>query len=294
MMHTDTVEFCGSQARVLKSWSQREQAHHERAARFTNDHIARRKAGVKHPVFDFLFEYYPIRAAHVSRWYPGVGVVLADAGTSIQAGWKFYRTQDGLTGVDVDRVRSQRLTTLTYIRDLLSKTVSNPAHFDCFGLHEWAMVYKASSVRHDLPLRLSSAETDAVVEQHSIRCTHFDAFRFFTPAAHSLNLHVLDRESQPDFEQQGCLHAGMDLYKWAAKLGPLVPGELWLDAFEVAWDARILDMEASPYDCRGFGLSVVAIETSAGKQEYVRRQREIAARAMVVRQGLLAVLDSVL
>lgn len=32
------------------------------------------------------------------------------------------------------------------------------------------------------------------------------------------------------------------------KLGPLVPGHLLLDAFELARDIRLLDMQAAPYD----------------------------------------------
>ncbi len=41
----------------------------------------------------------------------------------------------------------------------MAKTAANPAQFDCFGLHEWAMVYKTDSPRHDLPLRLGAAGT---------------------------------------------------------------------------------------------------------------------------------------
>ena len=35
---------------------------------------------------------------------------------------------------------------------------------------------------------------------------------------------VVGREDQVALEQPGCLHATMDLYKWAYKLGPAVPG----------------------------------------------------------------------
>jgi hypothetical protein len=84
----------------------------------------------------------------------------------------------------------------------------------------------------------------------------------------------------------------MDLYKWSAKLGPIVPGDLWLDTFELAWDARILDMEASPYDCREYGLGVVAIETPEGKAEYVARQRALSERASVLRDRLVATIDA--
>ena len=34
-----------------------------------------------------------------------------------------------------------------------------------------------------------------------------------------------------------------------------------------------LDMRASPYDLAGFGFEPIAIETSAGRAEYVRAQR---------------------
>ena len=175
---------------------------------------------------------------------------------------------------------------------ILRSVDKREAHFDCFGMHEWAMVYRTDNPRHSLPLRLGPEGTNAVVEAHNVKCTHFDAFRFFTPAARPLNLTVLTREGQPDNDQAGCVHVSMDLYKWAMKLGPLVPGELLMDCFELAADARRLDMEASPYDCRSLGFGVVAVETPEGKAEYVARQRELSRRAQPLRQRLVAVIDA--
>ena len=86
----------------------------------------------------------------------------------------------------------------------------------------------------------------------------------------------------------------MDLYKWAAKLGPLVPGELWLDCFELACDVRRLDMAASPYDLRDWGVEPVRIETPEGKAEYVARQRAFSRRAEPLRRALIACADRVL
>lgn len=273
-------------------WREQMRAHDKRAEGFTREHMARRRAGTKHPVYDFLFEYYPVRVSHLHRWHPGVGVALE--GKPPHSEWKGYTHRaEGVT-VDVAGLRQVRGSSWAFILDLLSRTMTNPAHFDCFGLHEWAMVYRTNHPRHDLPLRLGAEGTNQVVEDNSIRCTHFDAFRFFTPSARPLNLRVLTRESQPAYEQRGCLHATMDLYKWAAKLGPIVPGELWLDTFELARDARILDMEASPYDCRGYGFGVVPIETPEGKAEYVARQRELANRGEVLRHRLVAALNQAL
>jgi hypothetical protein len=152
------------------------------------------------------------------------------------------------------------------------------------------MVYRESEHRHATPLRLGQTGTDAVVEAHDLRCTHFDAYRFFTPDAVPRNLTPLSRDGQAGSEQPGCLHAGMDLYKWSVKLGPLVPGELLLDAFELARDIRILDMRASPYDLADRGYSPVRIETKEGKAEYVSGQRAFSVRAEAIRARLLDVL----
>ena len=83
---------------------------------------------------------------------------------------------------------------------------------------------------------------------------------------------------QPELEQPGCLHASMDLYKWAYKLSPATPGELVADCFELAVEIRELDMRASPYDLRAHGYEPVAIET-AGGQGRVRRRAARVRRA---------------
>jgi hypothetical protein len=85
----------------------------------------------------------------------------------------------------------------------------------------------------------------------------------------------------------------MDLYKWAYKLGPLVPGELLLDCFELARDIRELDMRASPYDLSALGYEPVRIETIEGKVEYVAAQRGFSERAAPLRERLLEVCRSI-
>ena len=157
------------------------------------------------------------------------------------------------------------------------------------------MVYKqGDDTRHMLPLRLGAAGTDEVVEAHQIRCSHFDAFRFFTPEAAPLNRLQPTRDDQPALEQPGCLHAGMDLFKWTHKLLPLLPSELVLDCFELARDIRLLDMQASPYDVSRFGEDAVMIETPEGKAEYSRRQREFADRAAPLRAQIVELCEAAL
>ena len=133
--------------------------------------------------------------------------------------------------------------------------------------------------------------TDEVVERHGIRCSHFDAFRFFTEDAAPRNALQPTRDGQVALEQPGCLHAGMDVYKWAFKLTPLVPSDLVADAFDLAREIRVLDMQASPYDLRELGYDPVPIETAEGKAAYLERQRDFAERSNALRRRLLDVLD---
>jgi len=159
------------------------------------------------------------------------------------------------------------------------------------------MVYRQTQdeVRHNAwPLRLGAAGTDAVVEASRIRCSHFDAFRFYTAPARPLNLLQPTRESQAANEQPGCLHANMDLYKWAYKLNPLTSAELIADCFEFARDIRTLDMRASPYDLAELGCPPVPIETADGRAEYVRHQRDFAERAAPLRAALIECCDTAL
>lgn len=271
-------------------WRAEEEEHHERADAMTAARRHRAARGQKHPVDDFLFTYYGYKPALLRRWHPGAGVLLRDAAD--RTTWRWYLVDAaGDARVDAAAYRAEKSILLRAVRGILRATAGREGAFGCFGMHEWAMVYGSDATRHSIPLRLGAAATDAVVEAHELRCTHFDAFRFFTPDAVPRNRHPLTRHDQAEREQPGCLHAGMDLYKWAVKLGPLVPGTLLLDAFELARDIRTLDMRASPYDLTDWGYAPVPVETPAGKAEYVRRQRVFAARGQRIRAQLLGALE---
>ncbi|WP_435586607.1 3-methyladenine DNA glycosylase [Micromonospora aurantiaca (nom. illeg.)] len=276
----------------LADWQARRHAHEARVDAWLTPHLERRRTGVKHPVEDFLFTYYSHRPAQLRRWHPGAGVVLRDADPA-GFGPDYTAGATGLT-LDTDRVRARRAESIAWIRTLLAATAGRPAQFGCFGMHEWAMVYRQTQeqVRHNAwPLRLSPAETAAVVSERGVRCSHFDAFRFFTAPARPLNVLQPTREGQHAQEQPGCLHANMDLYKWAYKLSPLVPSELVADCFALAREIRALDMRASPYDLADLGYPPVRVETPEGRAEYATAQRGFAERAAALRARLLAALD---
>jgi hypothetical protein len=269
-------------------WRARREAHERLVDTWINPHLDRRRRGAKHPVHDFLFTYYSHRPAQLRRWHPGAGVVLVGADPA-ELGPGYVATGDGAT-LDTDAALARRHESVTWIAELLRRTAAREAQLGCFGMHEWAMVYRQTQeeVRHNAwPLRLTPAETAEVVEANRIRCSHFDAYRFFTAPARPLNLLTPTRETQHDNEQPGCLHANMDLYKWAYKLSPLVASELVADCFALAREIRTLDMRASPYDLSELGVAPVAVETPDGRAEYVRHQRDFARRAAALRGRLL-------
>jgi hypothetical protein len=257
-------------------------------------HLERRRNGDAHPVEDFLFTYYSYKPAALLRWHPGFGTVLREPGEL--AGAKGYGDVAGGWGVTREHVAGQeRLLGSTL--QLLRATASRPAHLGCFGMHEWAMVYRLSpdDVRHSAwPLRLGGDGTDAVVEGHRVACSHFDAFRFFTDDARPLNTLRPGRDDRPAFEQPACLHVGMDLYKHAFRLSPMVGSDLVADCFELAREIRVLDMRASPYDFSGLGLAPVRVETADGKQEYAAAQRDFAERGAPLRARLVAACELLL
>jgi hypothetical protein len=274
---------------------------HEHAVRvesFVGPHATRAQAGEPHPVWDFLFSYYSLRPRQLRCWHPGFGVTLA-GGEAIRR----YRDRRGYTvdgtGVTVSHAHLlSRVETISFVADLLRATARRPAQLNCFGLHEWAMVYRSGDVRHErVPLRLGAAGTDTVVEAEiagPLRCSHFDAFRFFSAEAAPRNVGAPSRATQQDWEQPGCLHANMDLYKWSYKLSPLIDSETLLDCLELAAAAREIDMRASPYDLSGYGYAPITVENAAGRAEYVRGQKAIATRAEPLRAALLERCDLLL
>lgn len=276
-------------------WQEHQHRHHERVAERVRGHQKRRQAGVKHPIEDFLWVYYHYSPTRLARWHPGLGVGLLDPGQTDFGPYHCAQPHSAgpVTTVDVPAWWAQFAPRIRRAYTIASATLTRQPIWHCFGRHEWAMIYQTGGQRRheQLPLRLPPAEIDQVVQAQPLRCSHFDAFRFFTPEARPLNRNQLSRENQPDFEQPGCLHAGMDLYRLAYQMAPVTSAEFIVDCFDFARAARLLDMQASPYDLSAYELEPVPIETTTGRQEYSARQRELSAQGQKLRRQLLTVLE---
>jgi hypothetical protein len=269
-------------------WERRRSAHAARVRPWVEDRLHRAARGEKHPVYDFLFEYYAFRPAHLRRWSPGVGVFLEDASPDATDWPRHFRQGDRGVSVPADSFPPLRVRYLEWAIRYSENVAARPPAFGCYGLHEWAMVYRTDAIRHSrVPLRVTPDEIAGVVESQGLRCTHFDAYRFFSPAARPRNRLVLTRADTSRHDQPGCIHANMDLYKLAYTIAPYSSSELIADAFLFAIAAREIDMRASPYDLRSSGFSPIVVETKAGRDEYSHEQQQLASKADVLRIRVL-------
>jgi hypothetical protein len=234
-------------------------------------------------VHDFLFRYYRYSPGKLEEWHPGVATALRD---SPQARERFtpprYVRRRGRIVQDAGVLRPGERRRLQWTRDLLEATARRLPNLGCFGMHEWAMVYHGRNVRHreTVPLRLSQKEVDTLVETRSLVCSHYDAFRFFSPEARPMNHVIPTLSGRQDLE----------CYRSMPWIGTAL---LW-ESFELALRLRVLDMRASPYDLSSLGYEPVPVETADGRRLYRREQAALSEEAGRLRGRLVDGLRKIL
>lgn len=275
----------------LEDWTEREKAHRALVSPISDAFLKRRSLGKKHPVEDFLFTYYSFSPSKLKQWVPSFeeALCIEDAKNVSCFSEYWFEKENDILRLNIHRLQDNVLSLAKFIEELCNAILDRMPRFGCFGLHEWAMVYGLSQeeLRHtDHRLRLSAIELKRFVESQNLCCTHYDAYRFFTPQAESLNLFKPNLENRVKNEQAGCLHANMDLYKWATKLWPWIGSDFIAKAFLYAVKGRELDMRASPYDLQEYGYAPIPIETEKGRKEYQILQQQYAQQALELRQEL--------
>ena len=286
-----------------RTWRAAAARHRERVLDLVHGSV---DIDARHPVFNFLFVYYSFERETLLRFSPGMNAVCLGVGVDEHDLWqgRGWAASDcgGSGAMDPRLYKPSMRRAARTAAEVMRNTSQRPPHYNCFGLHEWAMLYAppthadSEPLRHQsLPLRVEQHTLNSVVESNQLACTHFDAFRFFQPAAVPLNTvrdPVPSRATQPLLEQPGCVHASMDLFRYSLKLWPFVPSTLLADSLELAIAARVVDMRASPYDLRefdgqGFDLSPITVETADGRKQYQREQAALHLRAVPIRARLL-------
>jgi hypothetical protein len=279
----------------IETWTSRALRHTALVAPFADAYVKRRDLGLKHPVHDFLFTYYTCSPLKLKQWVPSFEETLIISEEALEAhSWlknDWFGLDQKRLSLNFKRISESTIGLATFIAQLCENIIERTPRFGCYGLHEWAMVYQLSpeTIRHHgHRLRLSFQEIAHFVENQTLCCSHYDAYRFFTPEAKPLNTLNPTLDSRLQMEQGGCLHANMDLYKWATKLWPWIGSEFISEAFFLALEGRELDMRASPYDLTEEGYSPICIETEEGRKQYQQAQQLYAERANLLRQKLHA------
>lgn len=279
----------------LKIWIAQAEKHAALINPIADAFLKRRGLGIPHAVHDFLFTYYTCSPQKLKQWIPSFEQQLVTAAdTQEKYPWLddyWFETKGNFLSLRNERFHEGMLNQAKFVIDLCQNVLQRPPRFGCFGMHEWAMVYKLSpeDLRHKgQRLRLTPKELAEFVESQTICCSHYDAYRFFTKEAHPLNILNPVIETRIQMEQGGCLHANMDLYKWSTKLWPWIGSDFLAKTFFLALEGRELDMRASPYDLREAGYSPICIETEDGRREYQKEQIALAERATPLRQELLS------
>jgi hypothetical protein len=270
-------------------WHELRAEHRNIVLPWITPRLERRSLQQSHPVDDFLFEYYPISTNKLLIWHPGFGFTLQATELDFEefpvGSYEYFTGQIQIRPDWLNKNKTNALELVSF----LQKTQERPLRTGCFGLHEWAMVLGAEEVRHEKwPLRLSQEAIKATIDEVGLRCTHFDAFRFFTPIAAPLNPLQLTRINQHEVEQPGCLHANMDLYKHAQRFAPIFGSHLVRTAFELAKDIRTVDMQVAPYDLSDLGVIPIPVETQAGRDQFATHQMQFAQRAQELRLQMIS------
>jgi hypothetical protein len=273
---------------LLNEWIERKKRHEALVSPLADAFLERRALQKKHPVHDFLFTYYSFSPTKLKQWVPSFEESLQVEDTSYFNSY-WFKEENNILKLNLNRLRQETLDLATSIKKLCQAILERAPRFGCFGLHEWAMIYELSQqqLRYtDQKLRLSQEECTRFIKSQNLCCTHYDAYRFFTHEAKPLNLFKPTLDTRVQHEQGGCLHANMDIYKWATKLWPWIGSDFIQKAFLIATEGRELDMRASPYDLKDFGYPPICIETENGRKEYQKLQQEYYKKSLVLREEL--------
>ncbi len=281
----------------------------------------------QHPIYNFLHRYYRYSVEYISKYSAGINHLLEDVQPTDLQNEHLHTEflipyessdQNHLYTLDQDRIKLQlnqnkgkyRHANIIQNYQTLLTTLRKPPFYGCFGYHEWAMLYSGRSQprpkphQPQLPLRVSQEIIDTIVETPgNLKCTHYDAWRFFQKESQAWNIYPsLNRLDQSKIEQPGCIHANMDLFKYAYQLYPFISSELLLKSLEIAIMARKIDVRASPYDCSAYlseeegeeGRSPICVETSEGRKEYIEYQERLVEKAIPIRKEICNIYEQII
>lgn len=167
-----------------------------------------------HPIYNFILKYYfSMSPKCLTHYSPGANVLLKQVSPDVMIKTLAHKESfgdplshvDGGYVLDLAKLKftASKRRAMEHVVRLLRAIDRKPPLLHCFGLHEWAMVYRNDTTKTDdqisslskfqsLPLRVSPEEIKRVLvpvegSASVLRCTHYDAIRFFTSDSVGIN-----------------------------------------------------------------------------------------------------------
>ena len=186
---------------------------------------------------------------------------------------------------------------ITGIHALLVATAARPAHFGCFGMHEWAMVYRVAEdePRHPAyPLRLGQDGTDGWSSRIGSPA-RISTLIGSSPSPPGRRNIPAARPRRP----AGVRATGVS----ARRHGPLqarlparavIPSELSRTASRSPATSASSTCGRRPMTSVDLGFEPVRVETAEGKRVYAAAQAGFAERGAPLRQRLIVACERLL
>jgi hypothetical protein len=138
----------------IEAWTSRAKKHDALIHPITDAFLKRRGLGQTHAVHDFLFTYYSCSPLKLKQWVPSFEEEL-EMTDSIRQDYSWltdywFSLNEGMLSLRKERIHKSARAQARFIADLCANISQRAPRFGCYGLHEWAMVYKesAEALRH--------------------------------------------------------------------------------------------------------------------------------------------------
>ena len=113
-------------------WQEVMSQHHSVVEPWVRPRLTRRSHGLKHPVDDFLFEYYPISPNKLMTWHPGYGTYLEATADDLEVfPHVIYEFRNNLIQLRQSWIE-QRIEQIHATQNFLTVTSQRPTRTGCF------------------------------------------------------------------------------------------------------------------------------------------------------------------
>ena len=138
------VSIAAAAPRVIDApiWRDAAEAHRARMLSLIGGSL---NVDLSNPIYNFIFVYYSFDQKLLLRYSPGAGVVLKGVGVKEEDLWTgrgYVSYGDGSARMDPMLCKPSMRNGAVTAASIMRATSGRAPHLNCYGLHEWAMLYQ--------------------------------------------------------------------------------------------------------------------------------------------------------